>query len=53
MEDTSNDQESRVTLNGTSMLREDFDKKKQELEKKNGVKVIKTGNDEYKSKIKG
>ena len=42
-----------VELNGKSLKQEDFDKKKEELECKPGVSVVKVNEGQYRSKIKG
>lgn len=44
---------NKVTLNEKEISKDDFDKKKEELENKPGVKVIKTNENTYKSRIQG
>jgi hypothetical protein len=47
------DDEKKVTLNEQSLTKEEFEKKKNELEKKPGVSVVKISEDAYRSRIKG
>jgi len=45
--------EKKVRLNGTLLSEAQFQEKKSELEKKSGVSVVKIGENQYKTKIKG
>jgi hypothetical protein len=47
------DDKKKVTLNEHEMTQEDFDRQKEKLEKKPGVKVVKISEDNFRSRIKG
>ena len=47
------DKKDRIILNDQELSREDFDKKKEELEKKPGVRVVEIAHDTFKTRIKG
>lgn len=45
--------EKQVTLNKSKLSESEFLKKKQELEKKPGVRVVKISEDTYKTELRG
>lgn len=50
---TKNETEDTVRLNEHEMPKSDFERKKEELEKKPGVSVVETGEGEFRTRIKG
>jgi len=45
--------EKKIKLNKQLLTEEEFEKKKEELEKKKGVKVVKENSNSYKVRIQG
>ena len=48
-----NNKNQKIILNEKHISEEDFEKRKKELEKKPGVKIVEIGNNIYKTRIQG